>query len=239
MPDELVILIPQMKSSIPEFVADDVMMSAFFAATAPEIQLIQTEAQAIPRQMWPHLVNAAGIGRLEALYGLHQNESLTLDERRKLVLIKMLAARTITVLVMRELVADLSNDQAVISYYPRQCEAWIKMVVDNGKPAYLGALQAAIDYYLPAHLEPHYLVYGQLTWGGLQATGATWQALPATTWAGLPLWNRGQHRLLWLELRQYVYKRGEITWEQLAEQAPVGVDYQPLIQIRCRATKAR
>lgn len=215
MADELFGLIARMKAALPEFVSGDAMMGAYFDAVAPEIQLMQDEAQAAPLQLWPDTVTT-GIARLEALYGLPSNTALTLAERRRLVLIKILAMRTVTVQVMRDLIAELSGDRAVISYYPRQFEAWIKMVVDYGRPAYLGALQEAIDYHLPAHIQPHYILYGLLTWRGLETSGATWSTLPAVTWAALPLENRGVHRLLWNELQQNMYRYGELTWAALA-----------------------
>jgi hypothetical protein len=208
-------LLAWLKSALPEFIAIDPMMAAYFDAIAPEILLIRSEAQTAPQQMWPNTATT-GIGRLETIFGLPNNTKLTLAERRALVIAKMLASRTATVLVIRGLVSELSNGAAVVSCYPRQSMVWVKMVVDYGNPAYIDALKNAVSYYLPAHLEPKYIVYGQLTWGGLKDSGATWAGLPDVTWAELPFWNRGQHRTLWQEFRQNIYKHGELSWAALA-----------------------
>ncbi len=180
-----------LKSYVPPFVREDPMMAAFYEAVGPELEAVFDLGVSIPAQAWPHLATW-GISRLERIFGVQTDDSMTLEGRRSALLARLRATGTSTLPNIVNIARSFAGGSVEITEDIANYKVTIEFTDDLGVPPYLDELKAALREAVPAHLLIEYILLWT-TWGELDAAGVTWGALDAAgvTWGELKTYEIG------------------------------------------------
>lgn len=175
----------KLESMVPDFVREDPVMHAFYAAVAPEVTTAGAAVADLPMQIWPHMVTW-GIDRLERVFGLPTDPSQPMEARRSALVAKLRGSGTSTLAQIRSTAQSFSNGGLAITERFSEYTVEIEFIDDLGVPVYLDSLKAALRAAVPAHLAIEFvlrwltmgdLVAAGVTWGQLKDAGVTWEQL--------------------------------------------------------------
>ncbi len=180
-----------LKAYVPPFVREDPVMAAFYDAVGPELEAAIDLGVSIPAQAWPHLATW-GISRLERIFGVQTDDSMTLEGRRSALLARLRATGTSTLQNIVNIARSFAGGSVDITEDIANYKVTIEFTDDRGIPTYLDELKAAMREAVPAHLLIEYILLWT-TWGDLAAGGVTFGALDAAgvTWGELKTYAIG------------------------------------------------
>ena len=177
--------IEKLKSYVPPLVREDPVLHSFYAAVAPELATLEGKASEMPQQIWPHLVSW-GLGRLERIFGISTDPSLSLESRRSALVARLRGSGTSTMAQVKAIAESFSNGGVAITERFEDYTVEIEFTNSLGVPTFLEELKKTIRASIPAHLAIEFvmrwLTFGELTsagvtWGQLQAASVTWEQL--------------------------------------------------------------
>ena len=138
-----------LKSNLPAFIAQERYTSEVLDAIQVEIDKILIELSKLLLECCISTCTLSGLQRYETDYAIETTAGFSIDERKKAVINKMLAKRTLTFSELCRLIKrNIDNKQFYISNFARDYKFKI-MLTDE---AYMQKIYNAIFKARPAHL---------------------------------------------------------------------------------------
>ena len=139
-----------LKDNLPAFVADEKYTSEILDAIEPEIDKIRTEIIKLILECCISTCSEYGLAKYEKDYAIPYNAEFSIDERKREVINKMLAKRSLTKEEFANFIKrNIDNKQFYISNLAEEYEFTIALIDEE----YKDKLYDAIYRARPAHLK--------------------------------------------------------------------------------------
>lgn len=168
---------------------EDYMQSAEVVEIQDAIQVdLETEQDAVNGLQDQMFVETAtvgwGLSYWEKLYGIYPDITMSVDDRREVVLGKVRGVGTVTPAFIKALAETFVEGEVEVIEDTTNCHFQIKIISVVGEPPRLNAMKAAIEEMKPAHLTFE-IVIRYNTWGDVKAANYTWAMAKTRTWGQL------------------------------------------------------